>query len=209
MNILICEDHTILMQSMKSYLQKSLTGSVIFEAKNGEQALEILGTKPMDVVLLDLSMPGGMHGFEVLEKINRQWPAVKVIILSADAYELSAVKAIRNGAWSYLNKDVEMEVLIDAIKSVVAGKKYILPEVLELLSNPQISPVPEELHKDLTDREYEVMILLAKERSYIQISKKLNMSTNNVGTHRTNLMLKMKMKKNSELVNYCRINHLI
>jgi two-component system, NarL family, invasion response regulator UvrY len=208
MKILICEDHRLVRKNMIKLFEETPGICFISEAKNGKQALEILGKTPVDVVLLDLILPD-MHGFEVLDKIVQQWPDVKVLVLTADAYEESAVKSFQKGAWGYLNKDVDPDILIEAMHSVYEGKKYILPVVVDLLSLPQNIEGYKELYKKLSAREYEVMIKLAEEKSYREISNELFISVNAVGSHRTNIMKILGLKKNTELTKYCIKNKLI
>jgi two-component system, NarL family, invasion response regulator UvrY len=208
MKILICEDHRLVRKNMIKLFEETPGICFISEAKNGKQALEILAKTPVDVVLLDLILPD-MHGFEVLEKIVHQWPEVKVLILSADAYEDSAVKAFQKGAWCYLNKDIDPDILIEAMISLYEGKKYILPEVNSLLASPQNIMGGQGLHKKLSSREYEVMIKLAEGKSYKEISLELFISKKTVSAHRTNIMGKMGLKKNPELTLYCLKNKLI
>jgi DNA-binding NarL/FixJ family response regulator len=208
MKILICEDHTMVRQNMRKLLEETLGISSIAEAKNGRNTLEVLNKNPADIVLLDLNLQD-IHGFEVLEKIGQQWPDTRVLVLSADAYEVSAVKAFQKGAWCYLNKDIDFEILIDAINSLYKGEQYILPEVMKLLTGPQNMNAVQYLHKKLTEREYEVMIMLAEGKSYKVISNELFISEKTVSAHRTNIMGKMGFKKNPELTLYCLKNKLI
>jgi two-component system, NarL family, invasion response regulator UvrY len=208
MKILIVEDHTILRKNLKTMFESAICGCVAIEAANGPQTLEILRKNTVDIVLLDLNLPE-MHGLLVLEEIMKQWPCIKVLVMSADSYEESAVQSMQKGAWGYLTKEVDPDELIEAIETLNKGKKYLLPEVADLLINPPKSTAAEELHKMLTPCEYKVMILLAKEKSYKAIASVLGIKESTVGTHRTNLMIKMGMEKNSQLTKYCKIHKLI
>jgi two-component system, NarL family, invasion response regulator UvrY len=208
MKILICEDHTLVRQNMRKLLEETSGISFVAEARSGKHTLEVLQKNPVDIVLLDLNLQD-IHGFEVLEKIGAEWPQIKVLVLSADAYEVSAVKAFQKGAWCYLNKDIDFEILIEALNSLYKGKQYILPEVMKLLAGRQNINADQDLHKKLTEREYEVMIKLAEGKSYGEIAKELFISEKTVGSHRSHIVEKLELKLNTELTLYCIKHKLI
>ena len=137
------------------------------------------------------------------------WPDTKVIVLSADKYQDSGLPSIYKGAWAYLEKTVHPDILIAAIKKVFAGQKYYVPQINELLIKPHLKPGDKLPHEKLSKREYEVMILLAKEKKYKEISEQLGISDKSVGSNRTGITIKMGIKKNTEITAYCKLHKLL
>lgn len=208
MKILICDDHKLFREGLKKMIELSAGISLIVEAADGKQALAMLGENTIDVALLDLSLPD-VSGLELLETINRQWPDVKVVVLTMHSYDEFASQALKHGAACFLNKNIEPEILIEAIKSVYAGKQYVVPELAELLAKDLYKDDKHLPHELLSNRELQVMLKLAAGKTYAEISDELNISKTTVGTHRTNIVERMKIKKNTELTSYCIKNKLI
>jgi len=208
MKILIIDDHLVAREGVKRILELQNDISLIYEAINGVDALNLMEAHTFDVIILDLSLPG-MSGWEVLDKIIEKWPDAHVLVYTMHPVKLFGVRAIIQKALSYITKDLTMNVLLDAIRAVAKGEKYLVPELVNLLHNgvPKQEALPR--HLLLTPQEFKVMIGLANGKSYKQIAKELNTVDKTISTHRTNIMEKMGFKKNPELTRYCMENLLI
>jgi DNA-binding NarL/FixJ family response regulator len=208
--VLIVDDHQIIIDGLKSLLQNNDDIVVAGEANNGREALRIPGILKIDVVLMDIDMPV-MNGIEALKEIKRTLPGIKVIILSMhqEAGMIKSLMAIR--ADGYILKSTSKEELIGAIKKVAEGQPYFSPEVtLSLLNNTQnnlsSSTQPVEM---LTDREEEILKLIAEGFSNKEIGTKLFISHRTVDTHRTNLMKKLNANNIAGLISYAIKNGLV
>lgn len=201
--VLIADDHAIVRQGLKTIVESSGRMSVIAEASTGAEALNLVGSKRPDLVILDLSMPG-RNGLEVLKDIKRNNPSIPVIILSMHPSDQYAVRAFRAGASGYMTKESATEELVNAIEVAYRGGKYIGPGVAELLASfVQVKEI-EEKHKLLSDREFEVFVLLAGGVTVGEIADKLNLSVKTISTYRTRILEKMSMSTNAELSRYAR-----
>lgn len=207
MKILIVDDHPGLREGVKRSLDMQRDISRIYEAGNGTDALNLMETQSFDVVILDLSLPA-MSGWEVLQRIMEKWPHAHVLIYTMHPIALFGVRAITEKALSYITKDMPMTELLNAIRAVAKGEKYLVPELVNLMHNgmPKQEALPK--HLLLSPQELKVMIRLAEGKSYKQIAEELNTVDKTISTHRTNIMGKMGFKKNPELTRYC-MEHLL
>jgi DNA-binding NarL/FixJ family response regulator len=208
MKILICDDHKIVRVGIKYLLEQMPDVKVIEEAENGNEALSILKKKDFDLVLLDISLPG-ISGLEVLQMIKTNWYHVNVLILSMHPQEQYAIRTLKLGASGYLTKDTASEELMNAVKKIAAGGKYISLSMAEHLASYIDNETGGHRHNSLSKRELEVMILLANGKSLMEIGNELFISNKTVSTYRTRIMAKMEMNKNTELTKYCMENHLL
>lgn len=204
-NILIADDHPIIRQGLKLMISDEDGMTVKDEAENGKQVFELLNKCEYDLLILDLCLPD-MNGMEILNKISKTHPKLPVLILSALPEMPYAVNLIKSGAKGYVNKIAATEQLINAIKTVLSGELYINPalydNVTAVLQNDNHT-LP---HNILTDREVQVMCLLASGKTVKSISKNLFLSLPTIYKYKNKIFNKMKMKNNSELIQYC-INH--
>lgn len=199
--ILIADDHAIVRHGLKQIITSDSQMMIVGEASNGNELLDLVRKTSVDVVVLDINMPG-RNGLETLKDLKRDYPSLPVIILSMHPEDQYAVRVIKAGAASYMNKETAPDELITAIKRVYRGGKYISPQIAELLayhigSNHQAEP-----HKSLSDRELEVFYSLAGGKTVGQISEELNLSVKTISTYRTRILEKMNMTTNAELVRY-------
>jgi two-component system response regulator NreC len=203
--VLLVDDHQIIIDGMKSLLQNSDDIKVSGEANNGREALRIMEILEPDVVLMDIDMPV-MNGIDTLKEIGKRFPQVKVIILSMHN-EAGMIKSLMNiGAQGYLLKSCAQDELISAIRKVAAGQSYFSTEVTLSLLNPDQSNQPTEL---LTDRETEILKLIAEGFSNKEIGSKLFISHRTVDTHRTNLMKKLDVSNIAGLISYAIRNGIV
>jgi len=206
--ILVADDHAVVRQGVKQILADVRDMTVKDEAQNGTEALKKVAEQAFDVVLLDISMPG-RSGLEVLEDIKALHPKLPVLILSMHPEEQYAVRALKAGASGYLTKASAPQELIGAIRKAAGGGKYVTASLAEKLVD-QLEIDTEKLpHELLSNREHQVMLMLAGGKSVSDIADELNLSVKTISTYRTRVMSKMGMKKNAELTLYAVHNKLI
>lgn len=208
MKILICDDHKIVRDGLKQILQQLGGGTVIEEAGDGYEALNLLKKSQCDILLLDISLPG-MTGMEILQSVKAKWPAVNVLMLSMMPQEQYAILALKLGASGYLTKDTASEELLLAIRKVSEGGKYISHTLAESLALNLTKDTNKLKHESLSGREFEIMIKLANGKSLQEIGNELFISDKTVSTYRSRIMEKMDLSKNAELTRYCLEHNLI
>lgn len=206
--ILVADDHTVVREGVKQILLGLEDMLVEGEAENGQETLEKVSRGNYDVVLLDISMPG-RSGLEVLEDILTLQPRLPVLILSMHPEEQYAIRALRAGASGYLTKASASHELIGAIRKVSRGGKYVTASLAEKLAMELDSKADKQRHEKLSNREYQVMLMLASGKSVGEIADELCLSVKTVSTYRTRIMDKMGMKKNAELTFYAMNNNLL
>jgi len=205
--ILIADDHTIFREGLKHILAEYPDLVVADEANNGQEVLDKIWKDNYDMVLLDITMPG-MTGLEVLKQLKNEKPKLPVLILSMHPEEQYAVRVIRAGASGYLTKESAPDELITAIRKISQGRKYITSSLAERLAFEVEADSEKPLHDILSDREYQVLRMIAEGKTVKNIAKELSLSIKTVSTYRTRIMEKMKMKTNAELMHYV-IKHQI
>ena len=208
MKILIADDHTVVRQGLKQILQNISTFPIVEEAMDGLEALEKIKSEHFDFVILDISMPG-INGLDILQTIKNTGIKQNVLILSVYPQEQYAIKALRMGASGYLSKESAFNELELAIRKVSLGQKYISSVIAEKLAFNVADQAGTPLHERLSEREFQIMCLLANGIAVTEIGKKLCISDKTVSTHRLRILRKMGMKKNAELTLYAVKNGLI
>ncbi len=208
MKILIADDHPVVREGLIQILKRLPEVAEIEEVTTGTEALKNIKGNHYDCVILDISLPG-MSGLEVLKNLRIQNTVTPVLVLSMHPEEQFSVRALKLGASGYVTKDRAAEELIIAINKISSGKKYVSSELAEYMASSIDYKYKELVQEKLTDREFQVMIHLARGKSPKEISSELNISTKTVSTHRANILEKMAMKNNSELVIFAMKNFLI
>jgi len=206
--ILVADDHTIVREGLKQIVGEVGDMVVADEAGNGQEALAKIREGDYDVVLLDISMPG-RSGLEVLKDIRAERPKLPVLILSMHSEEQYAVRALRAGASGYLTKASAPDELIGAIRKVSRGRKYVTASLAEKLALELDADIHKPPHETLSDREYQVMLMLAAGKSVTEIADELCLSVKTISTYRSRILDKMNMKKNTELMRYAIENGLV
>ncbi len=206
--VLIADDHPIVRKGL-AYILASAEGiEVAAEAASAEEVTSMLaGGLAPHVLVLDINMPG-RSGIELLSELKRNYPALPVLILSQYPAEQIAVRAIRSGASGYLNKESAPEQLVDAVRRLVAGRKFITERIAELLADT-LEGRPGMPHETLSAREYDVLILIASGKMVSQIGEQLHLSVKTISTYRTRILDKMGLKSNAELTVYAVRNGLV
>jgi DNA-binding NarL/FixJ family response regulator len=208
MRVLIADDHPIFRAGLKEALAKERDIEFVGEADNGQIALELARRRRWDVVLLDITMPG-RGGLEVLQELRRERPKLPVLILSAHPEDQLALRLLKAGAAGYVTKDKAPEVLLQAVRKVLRGEKYVSEALAEKALLNLVSETGKPLHETLSDREYQVMRLIASGKTVKEIGKELFLSVRTVSTYRSRVLEKMRMKTNAELIRYAVDNKLV
>ena len=199
--ILIADDHTIVREGIKQILAEMPEVTVTDEARNGQEVLQNVWDKDYDIVLLDITMPG-RSGLDVLKQLKNDKPALKILILSMHPEEQYAIRAFKAGAFGYLTKESSPNELIEAIRKVSIGKKYVSSSLAETLASHLEAKSEKPPHDTLSDREYEVMCMIASGKTVKEIAGELALSVKTISTYRARILEKMGMNNNAEIIRY-------
>ncbi|MEO6541381.1 MAG: response regulator transcription factor [Ferruginibacter sp.] len=201
LRILIADDHTVVRKGLRQILLDEFPTAVINEVADAEELIKKVMTEKWDVVVSDLSMPG-RSGLDALQQIKLSYPDLPVLILSIHPEEQYALRALKAGASGYLSKDTAPDELVKAVQKVLLGKKYISQSIAEKLANTFSADADLSPHEKLSDREFDVMKLLANGKAVSEIAEMLSLSVTTVSTYRARVMTKMELKSNSDLTKY-------
>jgi len=199
--ILIADDHAILREGLKQILAECPDIKVEGEAGNGFDVLKMVCTRDWDILVLDMSMPG-KSGIELIKQVRVEKPKLPILILSMHKEDMYAVRTIKAGASGYLTKDSASSLLVSAIRKVASGGIYVSDEVTKRLFQGLNETGDAPSHTQLSDREYQVFLLLVNDRSISEIADELHLSVKTVSTHKTRIMEKMRLDNLSALIKY-------
>lgn len=205
--VLIADDHALVREGLKQVIGQHSDIKVAGEAKNGQEALEKVWKEDFDVVLLDISMPG-LSGMDILKEMKSAKPDLYVLMLSMHPEKQYAVRALKSGASGYLTKESAPEELIDAIRRVSTGLKYVTLSLAEKFATDLGVDYDKPLHEQLSDREFQVMVKISRGNTVKEIAEKLSLSVKTISTYRTRILKKMNMKSNSDITSYLMENNL-
>ncbi len=208
MRILIADDHAVVRRGLKEILASEHDMEVVGEAKNGDEALELVRKLDWDVAVLDFSMPG-RSGVELIKEIKRRHPGRPVLVLSMLPEEAHAALVFKAGGSGYINKESAGEELTAAIRKVANGGKYVSANFAEKLATDLAPDAEKPLHESLSDREYRVMWLLASGKQINQIAAEMFLSPSTISTYRARILKKLKLTDNAALVRYAVKQQLI
>jgi two-component system, NarL family, invasion response regulator UvrY len=208
MKILVADDHAIVRKGLKQILLDEYPFGEIEECSNTEELLSKAIDGRWDVIISDISMPG-RSGLDALHQIHEAHPRVPVLILSMHPEEQYAIRALKAGASGYCSKDLAHDELVNAIRRVLSGRKYITPTLAETLASQLDQETQAEPHKCLSDREFEVFKLLAAGKSVSEIAESLRLGATTISTYRSRILSKMNLRTNSDLTRYALENKLI
>lgn len=207
-NVLIADDHAVVRRGISQIISEDPEIKVLGEASNSDEIMQQLYDHEWNVIVLDITMPG-KNGLDALIEIKNKRPEIKVLILSMHPEEEIALRALKTGASGYLNKDSVPGELIKAIRRVYNGGKYIssnLAESIAMSLDKDSNLLP---HEFLSEREFQVMCLIASGNALSQIAEELNLSVKTVSTYRARILEKMNLKSNVELTHYAIKHHLV
>ena len=205
--VLLADDHAVLRDGLKMILAETQNIVASDEAKNGHEVLEKVKKNHFDVVVLDAAMPG-LAGMETLKQLRIDQPDLPVLILTMYPEERIAARFLKAGASGFLTKDSASEQLVEAIKKVFHGEKFITPELAQKLALDFMGS-EKPLHDLLSDREHQVMSMMGSGQMISEIAAELRLSIKTVSTHRTHILEKLKLKNNAQLIRYAIENNLI
>jgi len=207
-DILVVDDHVVVREGLKRILEDCEDCAVVAEAGNVADALAWLRKNPVQLVLLDISLPE-RTGLDLLKTIKKEMPGIRVLVLSAYREDHYAIRALKEGADGYLNKESASESLIAAIRKVASGGKYLSPALAERIAVEIGVRTDRPLHELLSDREFEILKLIARGASLKDIAERLNISPKTVTTYRARILEKTGLVSNAELTRYMVENHLL
>jgi DNA-binding NarL/FixJ family response regulator len=208
LNILLVDDHAVVRQGIRHILAEAYNQASFGEASSASELRELIEAVTWDIVILDLALPDG-NGLEVLKQLKLTRPKLPVLILSMFPEDQYAIRAIKAGAAGYLNKESAPEELVKAIHKILQGGEYISSSVADELLHYARGDEDQPLHKILSDREYQVLCLIASGKEVKDIAAELSLSPKTISTYRVRLLEKMNMRTNAELTNYAIRNNLI
>jgi DNA-binding NarL/FixJ family response regulator len=206
--LLIADDHAVVRSGIIHILEEDPELKVMGEAQNGDELMSKLYDEKWDVLVLDITMPG-RNGLDLLIEIKKKLPALHVLILSMHPEEEIALRALKSGASGYLNKDSIPGELIKAIKKVNSGGKYISSSLAETIVTTMDKNMERPPHENLSEREFQVLCMLASGNSLSGIAAKLNLSVKTISTYRTRIMEKLNKKTNVDLTMYALKHKLV
>jgi DNA-binding NarL/FixJ family response regulator len=198
--VCVVDDHAVVREGLKRIISENAGMVVTAEAADGQEAIKIVQNQPCDVVLLDITMPN-KNGMDVLKELRGQLPNLPVLVLSMHAEDQYAVRVLRAGAAGYLTKESAPEKLIQAIRKVVRGGKYVSTTVAEKLVY-ELSETSKAPHESLSDREYQVLCMIGSGKTVTDIAAELSLSVKTVSTYRVRILEKLNMKNNAEVTRY-------
>ncbi|MBI4396021.1 MAG: response regulator transcription factor [Elusimicrobia bacterium] len=206
--VLIADDHAIVRRGLKQILAEDPGVSVFGEASNAAETLEKVRQETWDVLILDITLPDA-SGLDVLKQLKCEKPKLPVLVLSMHSEDQYAVRVLKAGASGFMNKESAPEQLLEAIKKVLKGGKYVSPTLAEKLASElggESSALP---HMILSDREYHVLCRIASGKTVMEIAQEMSLSVKTISTYRARILEKMSMKTNAELTRYALQNKLV
>lgn len=208
LRIIIADDHQVIREGVKRIINNEIDLEIIAEVETGEALLNEIRSDKFDIVILDVGLPG-RSGIEILEYLRKFEPKLPVLIFTMQPEERIAIRAIKAGANAFISKEAPAEELLKAIRTISTGKKYITPSIAEKLAETISDDFNQTPHQKLSNREFEVMCLIARGKSIKDIAEAKSISVNTVNTYRTRILAKMDFNNNMELAYYVIKNKLI
>lgn len=206
--VVVADDHSVVRRGVRQILREEFDAVEVGEAGDSRELEGLLRQGPWDLLILDITLPG-KTGLEVLQEIKRSYPGLKVLILSMHPEDQFAIRMLRAGAAGYLTKERAPEELVSAVKRVLSGRRYLTESLAETLAgyveaNEKVPP-----HSALSDREFQVLCMLASGKSLSEMAEELDLSVKTISTYRTRILEKMNMRTNAELIHYAVKNGLV
>ena len=209
--VILCDDHALIRRGIRDTLADCADIEVVGEAGDyGELRvlLHKLGDKPCDVLVLDINMPG-RSGLDVLHVLKDEGTAIRTLIVSMYPEDQYAIRALKAGAFGYVNKGGDPALLVAAVRTVAQGRKYVTPEIAQMLVESLTAPSTEQAHQKLSDRELQTLVMIASGKRLSDIAEELNLSPKTVSVYRARVLEKLGLANNSELTVYAIRNGLV
>jgi len=207
MRILLADDHAVVRHGLKQILTDAFKRATYGEARNAQEALDLIWKQDWDVVVLDITMPG-RSGLDVLREIKQSKPRLPVLVLSMHPENQFAVRVLKSGASGYMTKESAPDELVGAVKKVLAGGRYVSNALAENLA-ASLSVNQKAPQEKLSDREFQVLRLIASGKMITDIARELSLSVKTISTYRSRILEKMDMKNNAELMHYAIQHRLV
>ncbi|PYS21875.1 MAG: DNA-binding response regulator [Acidobacteria bacterium] len=207
--VLIVDDHSVVRNGLKKILEDQPDEIAFGEAETASEAIAFVHEQDWDLVILDISLGGGRNGLDTLKEMKQIRPRLRVLILTMHAEEQYARRAFKAGAAGYVTKDSPRAELLEAIKRILGGAKYISPALAEKLIEYIDNDTALSAHEILSDREFQVLRLIASGKTVTEIAELLSLSDKTISTYRARILEKMRMKTNAELTYYAIRNRLV
>jgi two-component system invasion response regulator UvrY len=208
MRILLTDDHAVVRRGLKQIIAEEFPRATFGEARNAQEALDLVWKENWDIVVLDITMPG-RSGLEVLREIKKSKPKIPVLVLSMHPENQFAVRVLKRGASGYMTKESAPQELVGAIRKVLAGGRYVSNSLAERLATDLSSDTHKPAQELLSDREFQVLRLIASGKQVSEIAKELSLSVKTISTYRTRILEKMGLKNNAELMHYAMHHQLV
>ncbi len=206
--VLIADDHAVVRQGLKQILRSIPELTVAGESSSGDETLEKLRAEEWDLVILDISMPG-RNGLELLKLLKHEHPKTPVLVLSMHSEDQFAVRMLKAGASGYLTKESASEELVKAVRKIISGGKYVSPTLAEKLASQMHPDFDRPPHEVLSDREFQVMRMIARGQTVKEIADELMLSVKTISTYRTRALEKLELRTNAQLIHYAIQNGLV
>ncbi len=207
-HVVLCDDHAVLRRGIRDTLNEATDIQVTGEAGGYAELREVLRKVTCDVLLLDLNMPG-RSGLEVLTSLRETDSAIRVLVVSMYPEDQYALRCLRAGAQGYANKAGDPMELIEAVRTVMRGRKYLTPEVAQMLADSLAQPAPELPHESLSERELQTLVKIASGKRLSDIAEELMLSPKTVSVYRARVLEKLKLSNNAEMTVYAIRNQLV
>lgn len=206
--VLVADDHAVVRRGLGQIIAETMDLEVGAEASNGAEVLTLIQDDEFDAVVLDINMPG-MDGLDTLKQLRAVRPEMPVLVLSMHSEEEYAIRVLKAGASGYMNKESAADDLVSALRKISRGGKYMSSEVAECLLAHVNAGGEGPLHANLSDREFQVLCLIASGKTVSEIGEQLSLSVKTISTYRSRILDKMHMKNNAELTHYAIKNELV
>jgi two-component system invasion response regulator UvrY len=206
--VILCDDHALIRRGIRDTLSDAADIEVVGEAGDYPELRTLMRAQPCDVLVLDINMPG-RNGLDVLHVLKDEGSPVKVLIVSMYPEDQYAIRALRAGAYGYVNKGGDPQVIVQAVRTVAQGRKYVTPEIAQMLVESLTTRVSENAHEKLSDRELQTLVMIASGKRLSDIADELMLSPKTVSVYRARVLEKLGLANNSELTVYAIRNGLV
>ncbi|MBO9689475.1 MULTISPECIES: response regulator [Roseateles] len=210
--VILCDDHALIRRGIRDTLSDAPDIEVVGEAGDYGELRSLMRTLPADkqcdVLVLDINMPG-RSGLDVLHVLKDEGATTRVLIVSMYPEDQYAIRALRAGAFGYVNKGGDPQLLVQAVRTVAQGRKYVTPEIAQMLVESLTAPAPEQAHQKLSDRELQTLVMIASGKRLSDIAEELMLSPKTVSVYRARVLEKLALSNNSELTVYAIRNGLV
>lgn len=206
--VIICDDHALIRRGIRDTLADASDLSVVGEAGDYGELRALMRTTPCDVLVLDMNMPG-RSGLDVLHALKDEGSSVRALVVSMYPEDQYALRALKAGAFGYVNKGGDTQVLVQAVRTVALGRKYVTPEIAQMLVESLTTPEVAHAHEKLSDRELQTLVMIASGKRLSDIAAELMLSPKTVSVYRARVLEKLGLANNSELTVYAIRNGLV